>query len=81
MAKWNLNRSRRKRPRHQNKDTIFGTWNVQELGKKLEDVEKELQYIKIDIAVLTETKKKRKEIEQLSDYIHIYNRVLKNKSK
>ena len=74
----NLTGSTRKRPRHRNKDMIFGTWNIQGLNKKLEDVIKGVQLMKIDIAVLTETKKKGKGVEQLSDYVHIYSGVPKN---
>lgn len=55
-------------------------WNldVQGLGKKLKDVITGLKHLKIEIAVLTETKKKGSGIEYLSKYIHIYSGVPKN---
>ncbi|XP_044745151.1 uncharacterized protein LOC123307015 [Coccinella septempunctata] len=56
----------------------MATWNVQGINKKLEDVIKGLEHMKVDIAVLTETKKKGNGIEHISNYVHIYSGVPKN---
>lgn len=61
-----------------NKEMMLGTWNVQGIKGKVEDIIKELQKTKMDIAVLIETKKKGNEIEIIGNYIHIYSGVPKN---
>lgn len=53
----------------------LATWNIQGLRTKQTEVFKELDKAKIDICVLTETKKKGKGVEEINDYIHIYSGV------
>jgi exonuclease III len=54
------------------------TWNIRGItGKK--DLQTELQKRKIDIAVITETKKKNKGSEDIDKYIMIYSGVPDNK--
>lgn len=57
----------------------FGTWNVQSLSQKVNDVVHELKQFNVDIAALTETKKKRSNSENLGFYDHCYSRMLKYK--
>ena len=56
----------------------FATWNVQGLRTKQGEVFQELQKMKIDICVLTETKKKGKGNEGIGEYIHLYSGVQKD---
>lgn len=55
----------------------FGQWNIQSLTNKQMEVFKELERLEIDLAVLSETKKKGKGIEEIGKYIHIYSGVNK----
>ncbi|XP_030764048.1 craniofacial development protein 2-like [Sitophilus oryzae] len=57
----------------------IGIWNTQSIRGKLEEVVKELKKLNIDIASLSETKKKGQGIEQVGDYIHVYSGVPKEK--
>lgn len=57
---------------------IFGTWNTQGLKGKIEDVVKELEKRGVDVAVLTETKRKGNGLENCGDFIHIYSGVPKS---
>lgn len=68
-----LNRRQRLRTRI----TIFGTWNVQGLSRKINEVIHELTSMRIDIAVITETEQKGQDSENLVLYDHFYNRVPK----
>lgn len=56
----------------------IGTWNVRGLTHKLPELERELTQMNIDIAALTETKKKLKGSQELDKYIMIYNGVEQN---
>jgi len=58
---------------------LIGTWNVQGLSGKAEDVTKGLLEMKIDIAALSETEKKGNGMEMLANYIHMYGGVYKSK--
>lgn len=57
----------------------FGTWNIQGLNTKSEEVFRELNKLKMDIVVLSETKKKGQGSEMKGNYIHIYSGVDKSK--
>ena len=50
----------RRRTKQRKRTTIFGTWNVQGISRKVNEVASELKHLKVDIAILTETKKKGK---------------------
>lgn len=57
---------------------IYSTWNVQGLSRKTNEVMSELKYAKIDIAVITETKKKGNGSENWGYYDHFYSGVPKD---
>lgn len=68
-----------RRRKLQRKRTLkLATWNVQGLRTKQSEVFKELQKMKVDICILTETKKKGRGTETIGDYIHIYSGVKKD---
>jgi exonuclease III len=50
----------------------IATWNVREIKKKIEELQTELLKRKIDVAILTETKKKNKGSEDIENYVMIY---------
>lgn len=54
------------------------TWNVQGIGTKRQEVFEEMAKMKVDIGVLTETKKKGKGNEMVGEYIHFYSGVSKH---
>ena len=56
----------------------FGTWNVQGISKKLTEVVSEIKNNGIDVAVITETKKKGHGSESLGDYDLFYSGVPKH---
>jgi len=58
---------------------IFGTWNVQGASRKMSEITLELKQQNVDIAVITETKKKGKGSENLGYYDHFYSGVDKDK--
>lgn len=59
-----------------NKTTIkLATWNVQRMGNKTVEIIKELSQQRIDVAVLSETKKKWKWKEGLTYYLLIWSGV------
>lgn len=55
----------------------LATWNVQGIRTKQQEVFSEINKMKIDICVLTETKKKGKGTETVEEYIHIFSGVSK----
>ena len=57
---------------------IFGTWNVQGISNKLTEVVSEIEKNQIDIAVVTETKKKGHGSENLGCYDMFYSGVSKD---
>jgi len=52
--------------------TKVATWNVRGIAEKTEELQTELLKRKIDIAILTETKKKNKGSEDIGNYVMIY---------
>lgn len=58
---------------------ILGTWNVQGLSRKMNEVIYEMKRYNIDIAVATETKRKGQGSENLGDYDHFYSGIPKDK--
>ena len=57
---------------------IYGTWNVQGLSRKTNEVVAELQNARVDIGVITETKRKGKGSENWGYYDHFYSGVSKD---
>jgi len=55
----------------------FGTWNVQGCRNKLEEIIGEINIMKMDVVVLTETKKKGTGSETLGNYIQLFSGVKK----
>ena len=55
----------------------IGTWNVQGIATKSEEVYKEIERSNMDIIALTETKRKGKGTEERNQYIYIYSGVPK----
>lgn len=51
----------------------IGTWNIQGIATKTDEVFKEIETNAMDIVALTETKKKGKGTEEKNGYIHIYS--------
>jgi len=70
-----------KRRRHSlRKRTInIGTWNVQGFGRKINEVFFEVKRLKMDVMVITETKKKGQGSENLGEYDCFYSGVSKDK--
>ncbi|XP_057663198.1 uncharacterized protein LOC130898146 [Diorhabda carinulata] len=57
----------------------LGTWNVQGLSTKINEVLREIRQLNMDIVVLTETKKKGQDSENLGHYDHFYSGISKDK--
>lgn len=57
----------------------IGCWNVQGLATKLPNLTSEIKRFKMDIIILSETKKKGKGNEELDDFIHLWSGVEKHK--
>jgi exonuclease III len=55
------------------------TWNNRGINQKMSEIISELKKIKIDIIVLSETKKKSKGTEEMDDYIFIWSVVEEEK--
>lgn len=55
----------------------FGTWNVQGIRLKWQNIMEEIQEMKMDCIVLTETKRKGSGMEESGGYIHFYSGVPK----
>lgn len=68
----------RKRHKLRKRTTICGTWNVQGLSRKVNEVVSELKHLRVDVAVLTETKKKGRGSESWGDYDHFFSGVSKD---
>lgn len=58
---------------------IIGTWNVQGIARKTNEIISELKELKVDIAVLTETKKKGQGSENPGHYDHFFSGIAKDK--
>jgi len=76
-----LKRKKRTDTQYDNKARLDGqrtgklkvaTWNVRGIAEKMEELQRELLKRKIDIAIITETKKKSKGSEDISNYLMIY---------
>jgi exonuclease III len=57
----------------------IGVWNVRGLYGKEKLLQEELDKANVDIAVIRETKKKLKGLQELDDYILLYSGVPTNK--
>ena len=57
----------------------FGTWNVQGLLNKMNEVTHEIRELNVDVAVITETKKKGQGSENLGHHDHFFSGVPKQK--
>jgi len=57
----------------------IGVWNVGGLYGKEKLLQEELRTANVDIAVIPETKRKLKVLQELDDYISLYNGVPMNK--
>lgn len=57
----------------------MATWNIQGLSKKINEVIFELKTLHVELAVLTETKKKGQGSENLGQYDHFYSGVSKDR--
>ena len=53
----------------------YGTWNVQDIRRKFEEITSELGKLKIDVIGLTETKRKGTGTETVRIYAHLYSGV------
>jgi exonuclease III len=53
----------------------YGTWNVQDIRRKFEEITSELGKLKMDVIGLTETKRKGKGTETVRIYVHLYSGV------
>jgi exonuclease III len=53
----------------------YGTWNVQGIRRKMEEITSELGNLKMDVIGLTETKRKGIGTEIVRDYVHLYSGV------
>ncbi|XP_045463868.1 craniofacial development protein 2-like [Harmonia axyridis] len=56
----------------------IGTWNVQGIRTKEDEITRELQTLSMDLVVLTETKKKGTGTEVINNYVHVYSGVPKH---
>jgi len=74
----NLDGKNGKRQRQRKWLMNFATWNIQGISTKRREVFDEMKKMKIDIGVLTETKKKGKGNEKVEDYIMFYSGVNKH---
>lgn len=59
--------------------TNIGTWNVQGFKQKINEVIHEINRLNIDIAVITETKRKGQGSENIGEYDYFYSGVPKEK--
>jgi len=57
----------------------YGTWNVQGIRGKMEEITSELGKLKMDVIGLTETKRKGIGTEIVRDYVHLYSGVSKDR--
>ncbi|XP_039280839.1 uncharacterized protein LOC111056792 [Nilaparvata lugens] len=58
---------------------IFATWNVRGVNKKEGELMKELKHRKVNVAVITETKKKLKGTKDWGDYVEVWSGVEQNR--
>lgn len=67
----------RTRTRQRKRTLNLDTWNVQDINRKINKVITELKELNIDLAAITETKRKEQESENLGAYDHFYSGVSK----
>ena len=67
-----------RRHRQRKLTTSIGIWNIQGLRNKQQEILSELIRLNIDIAILSETKKKGNGNEKCKNYIHFYSGVEKS---
>jgi len=53
---------RDRRPKLRNRTLKFGTWNVRGCRNKMEEIIREISTMKMDVVVLTETKRREQEV-------------------
>lgn len=70
--------SKRQRTMQQKRIMRMGTWNVQGIRIKERELMGEIERMKIDICVLTETKQKGKGNERKGNYMKFYSGVPKD---
>jgi exonuclease III len=58
---------------------IIGTWNVRSIRNKISEVTKELREMKVDVAALTESKKKGVGNSIIGEYLLFWSEVDKSK--
>jgi exonuclease III len=58
---------------------IIGTWNVRSIRNKISEVTKELLEMKVDVAAITESKKKEVGNRIIGEYLHFWPGVDKSK--
>ena len=64
---------RDRRLKLRNRTLKFGTWNVQGCRNKMEEIIREINIMKMDVVVLTETKKEGTGSETLGNYMHPFS--------
>ena len=64
-----------KRHRARKRLMNYGTWNVQGIRGKMEEIMSELGKLKMDVIGLTETKRKGTGSEIVGGYVHLYSGV------
>lgn len=57
----------------------IGTWNIQGLSQKTNEIISELKQLNVDITVLTETKKRGQGSKKLGYYDHFYSGIPEEK--
>ena len=71
--------NKRQRQWQRKRTMQFGTWNVQGLLNKINEVTHEIRERNVDVALITETKKKGQGSENLGHYDHFFSGVPKQK--
>lgn len=73
---WKTTNARKKDKRLGIQDMIkIATWNVRGIHNKIDELEEELKDKNIDLAIITETKKKQKGSSDLKEYSMFYSGV------
>lgn len=67
-----------KRRKQRKRIMNFCTWNVQGVKEKIESIVNDFEKLKVDVAVLSETKRKGKGTESWGNFIHFYSGVPKH---
>ena len=72
-----LDKCNLRRHKLRNRTIRLGTLNVQGIRNKIGEIIKGLEELKLDITILTETKKKGNGVEILGTYLHFYSGISK----